>query len=100
VKHDAERVAGIGEHEQHIRGVVGIAVAGHISARPVVLADNPVWSLSTARANAMRRLLEKSGTETDRLRRVTGHANRKPAVRNPLAERNNRIEVILLRSDS
>jgi len=78
----------------------GIAVAGHISARPVVLADNPVWSLSTARANAMRRLLEKSGTETDRLRRVTGHANRKPAVRNPLAERNNRIEVILLRSDS
>ena len=76
----------------------GIAVDAHTRARPVVLADSPVWDLSTARANAMRRLLEASGIKRGRLRRVTGHADRKPAVSNPLAIRNNRLEVILLRS--
>jgi len=76
----------------------GIAVDAHTRARPVVLADSPVWDLSTARANAMRRLLEASGIKRGRLRRVTGHADRKPAVSNPLAIRNNRLEVILLKS--
>ena len=75
-----------------------IAVAGYTRARPVVRADTRVWDLSMARANAMRQLLETRGIATDRLRRVTGHADRKPVVRNPLAVRNNRVEVILLRS--
>ncbi|MGB3317382.1 MAG: chemotaxis protein MotB, partial [Albidovulum sp.] len=35
-----------------------------------------------------------------RLQRVTGFADRKPALRNPMAPRNNRLEVILLRSDA
>ena len=76
----------------------GIAVEGYTRARPVVLADSPVWDLSAARANAVRLLLEGRGIATARLRRITGHADRKPAVRNPLEMRNNRIEVILLRS--
>ncbi|SFT57183.1 flagellar motor protein MotB [Sedimentitalea nanhaiensis] len=76
----------------------GIAVTGHIRAHPVVLADSPVWELSTARADRARLLLEAAGTAPDRLRRVTGLADRQPAVRNPMANRNNRIEVILLRN--
>lgn len=76
----------------------GIAVTGHIRAHPVVLADSPVWELSTARADRTRLLLEAAGTAPDRLRRVTGLADRQPAVRNPMANRNNRIEVILLRN--
>jgi chemotaxis protein MotB len=32
------------------------------------------------------------------MRRVTGHADRDPAARNPMAMRNNRIELILLRT--
>jgi len=78
----------------------GIAVEAHTRARPVVLADSPVWGLSAARANAMRSLLQASGLDRQRLRRVTGHADREPTVHNPLAIRNNRLEVILLRTGS
>lgn len=45
----------------------------------------------------MRELLETKGVDGKRVRRVTGHADRKPAARNPMALRNNRIELILLR---
>ncbi|WP_397541786.1 flagellar motor protein MotB [Roseovarius salis] len=77
----------------------GIAVAGHTSARPVVALDSPVWDLSTARAHVVRRLLEGAGVKPRRLRRVSGHANRELAVRDPMSPRNNRIEIILLRSE-
>ncbi len=75
----------------------GVALGGHIRAHPVVLADNPVWDLSSTRASRTRQLLETYGMVPDRIQRVTGHADRKPAVSNPMANRNNRIEVILLR---
>ncbi|MRU15475.1 chemotaxis protein MotB [Roseovarius sp. A21] len=78
----------------------GIAVEGHIQAAPVVLAHNPVWDLSAERANAMRQLLQDRGLDAERMQRVTGHADREPVVRNPMAMRNNRVEVIFLRSDS
>lgn len=74
-----------------------IAVEGHIRAAPIVLRHNPVWDLSTARAQAMRRLLTGAGLAPARIRRVTGHADRDPAVENPMAVRNNRLEVIFLR---
>lgn len=74
-----------------------VAVGGHLRAHPVVLADNPVWPLSGARASRVRQLLEGSGMDPERIRRVTGHADRKPVAKNPMARRNNRVEVILLR---
>ena len=77
----------------------GLAIAAHIRAHPVVLANNPVWDLSAARANRMRLLLEAAGTPGARIRRVTGHGDRVPVTENPMAIRNNRLEVILLRAD-
>jgi len=77
----------------------GIAVEGHTQAKPVMLRDNPVWDLSTARANAMRLLLLSKRLEDGRIMRITGHADREPVVRNPMSLRNNRLEVILLRSN-
>jgi chemotaxis protein MotB len=74
-----------------------VAFEGHVRAHPVVLINNPVWSLSTARAARMRLLLEQFGLDTERVQRVTGHADREPVVTNPMAIRNNRIEIILLR---
>lgn len=76
-----------------------IAVEGHTKSKPIVLVTNPVWDLSTERANQLRILLQDKGIESDRMRRVTGHADREPAVRNPMSVRNNRLEMILLRSD-
>ncbi|MEP2717493.1 flagellar motor protein MotB [Pseudophaeobacter sp.] len=74
-----------------------IAISGHIQSHPVVLAQNPVWEMSHARANVARTLLESGGMKSNRIHRITGHADRKLAVRNPMAERNNRVEIILLR---
>jgi chemotaxis protein MotB len=76
-----------------------IAVSGHLRAHPVTLIDNPVWDLSSLRAQASRLLLEQAGIDTARMQRVSGFADRKPAVADPTAGRNNRIEVILLRRD-
>ena len=76
----------------------GIAVEGHVAAEPVVLANNRTWDRSVEQAGAMRILLQKTAIAPTRIKRVTGHADRQPAVeRNPMAIRNNRLEIILLR---
>lgn len=74
-----------------------IAVGAHVRANPIVLAHSPVWDLSAQRATGMRELLEHSGVLPERIRRVTGHADRAPVVADPMAPRNNRVEIILLR---
>ncbi len=76
-----------------------VAINGHVSALPVTLIDNPVWDLSSARAEALRGLLVKDGLARERPQRVSGFADRKPVTPDPTADRNNRIEIILLRSD-
>ncbi|WP_037314206.1 flagellar motor protein MotB [Ruegeria halocynthiae] len=75
-----------------------MAVEGHVGASPVVLAQNPAWDLSTSRAQVVRQLLEDKGVAEPRLHRVTGHADRKLSDENPMAPRNNRIEIIFLRA--
>jgi chemotaxis protein MotB len=42
-------------------------------------------------------MLEAAGISPERMQRVSGYADRMPAVADPSADRNNRIEVILLR---
>ncbi len=74
-----------------------IAVGGHVASQPVVVAENRVWRLSADRADRVRQLLESGSTPPERIQRVTGYADRRPEARNPMAPRNNRIELILLR---
>ena len=74
-----------------------IAVGGHVRANPIVLAENRVWELSAQRASVARQLLEGTGIASSRISRVTGHADRDPILPDPMARRNNRIELILLR---
>ncbi len=78
----------------------GVAVNGHVAAAPEVLRIDPTWDLSADRAMEMRRLMEGDGFTAARVRRVTGNADRKPVTANPMAVRNNRIELVLLRSDT
>ncbi len=75
-----------------------VSVEGHVRANPIVLVQNPVWDLSASRAMAVREMLESKGVAPKRLQRITGHADRKLAVDNPMAARNNRIEIIFLRN--
>ena len=74
-----------------------IAVGGHVRSKPVVVANNPVWDISAQHATQTRLLLETAGLDQQRMHRVTGHADREPIVEDPLAVRNDRIEIVLLR---
>ncbi|MEQ6203055.1 flagellar motor protein MotB [Sulfitobacter sp. HNIBRBA2951] len=76
-----------------------IAIGGHVHAQPLVVRENSVWALSQARATQMRLMMESRGITDDRIQRVTGHADRELVVRDPMALRNDRLEIVLLRSD-
>ncbi|MCL6285200.1 chemotaxis protein MotB [Ruegeria sp. 2012CJ41-6] len=77
-----------------------VAVSAHVQARPVVLVRSPVWDLSMGRATTTKTLLERTGLDPARIQRVTGHADRKLRDDNPMAARNNRVEITLLRSEA
>lgn len=76
-----------------------VSVTGHVASRPVVLAHNPNWDLSTSRAHASRTAMEASGLDGQRVARVTGAADRVPATYPRISSGNNRIEIVLLRDD-
>lgn len=77
-----------------------VTVTAHLSARPVPLRDDDVWGLSQDRAMAMRLMLQDGGLNPLRIVRQIAAGDRRSAVADPTAARNNRLEVILLRSDS
>ncbi|MHA7867304.1 MAG: flagellar motor protein MotB [Salipiger thiooxidans] len=74
-----------------------LAVEGHTTAFPIVLARDPSWDVSTRRADDFRQLLLAGGLDRKRIDRVTAHADREPSQSNPMDARNNRLEVIFLR---
>lgn len=75
-----------------------IALHGHVASAPVPTLEKSVWDVSSLRAHTARRLLVDTGVSEDRIQRVTGFADRKPVLTDRLSVRNNRIELILLRS--
>ena len=44
-------------------------------------------------------MIEAGGLDPRRITRITGGGDREPAVRDGTAPRNNRLEIVLLRSD-
>lgn len=74
-----------------------IAIAAHVPARPIVLADSPVWDLTVERSNASRLAMEEGGLDPARIARMTGHGDRSPTVDPASALRNDRIEITILR---
>lgn len=76
-----------------------VAISGHVKAESVLRVNNPVWDLSTSRAARTRMVLENTAFDSARISRITGEADRDPIASDPNAVRNNRIEIIVLRSD-
>ena len=74
-----------------------VGIDAYLPARSVLLAENPVWELSAARADSVRRLLEDGGLAPPRVQRLTGHGDRSPLAADAAAPRNDRIEIIFLR---
>lgn len=74
-----------------------VAVEGHTRSAPLVVANRPVWDISTGRSETVRRLLEAGDLDPARIARITGHGDRDLARNDALSVRNNRIEITLLR---
>jgi chemotaxis protein MotB len=75
-----------------------ISIAGHTDSLTYRGQDKGNWELSTDRANASRRILVEAGMAEERIRSVTGNADRDlllPA--DPLNPSNRRITIIVLR---
>ncbi|QBY02834.1 chemotaxis protein MotB [Rhodophyticola sp. CCM32] len=74
-----------------------VALNGYTRSEPIMVTRESRWATSIARAQIMRELLQSAGLPPARIDRVTGHADRHPADADPMSERNDRIEIILLR---
>lgn len=74
-----------------------VAISGHAFLPVDGRGANPNWQVSTNRAQRVLRELVGGEYPADQIARVTGLADRKPAVDDLTSPRNNRIEVILLR---
>ncbi|PKN24297.1 MAG: chemotaxis protein [Deltaproteobacteria bacterium HGW-Deltaproteobacteria-21] len=73
-----------------------IAIEGHTDAKGFASNRYSNWELSTERASAARKELEKNGLGPDRLVRIAGLAATQPLIRdNPDDPRNRRISILL-----
>jgi chemotaxis protein MotB len=76
-----------------------VAITGFTSSVPVIQLDQRNWELSAGRAQVTRAELANAGLRDARVMRVAGKADREPVDPDPMAARNRRIEITLLRSD-
>jgi chemotaxis protein MotB len=93
---ETERILGV------IAGEVGkldhsVILEGHTDSRPYANADGYTnWELSTDRANAARRVMEREGLKLAQIVSVRGHADRQLRVASdPLDPRNRRVSIIV-----
>lgn len=98
--------AAAGQLVQTVAGAIAdtpnrLAVRGHTDALGFARAGRQSnWSLSTARADATRRLLAGAGIDMNRFRRIEGVADTDPFVKSdPADPRNRRISITLLYDD-
>lgn len=75
-----------------------ISISGHTDTVAPTRSGYSNWDLSADRANAARRILEKSGVEADRIYQVAGKGDREPLYPDdPDLPANRRISIVLLR---
>lgn len=78
-----------------------IAIEGHTDAKGFASNRYSNWELSTERASAARKELEKNGLAPDRILRIAGLASTQPLIKdNPLDARNRRISIFLFNEPS
>ena len=75
-----------------------ISIYGHTSASPGGAKAEGDWTLSAARADASRRILQSAGVDPDRIYQVSGKATSEPLYPDdPMLPGNRRIAIVLLR---
>ncbi len=77
-----------------------VAIEGHTDALNYASNNYTNWELSTERASAARKELERNGLDSNNLSKVAGYAATDPLIKdNPADPRNRRISIILLYPD-
>lgn len=75
-----------------------LSISGHTDSSGFAGNSYTNWELSSDRANASRRALIDSGLDPDRIKRVSGKADKDPMIEDdPTNPGNRRISIILLR---
>ena len=74
-----------------------VAIEAHVAADPLVRIAPKAWPHSMRRGEKARDLFLDAGLSKERIARITGHGDQEPVVRNKMAPRNNRLEIIFLR---
>jgi chemotaxis protein MotB len=75
-----------------------ISIYGHTSASPGGAKAESDWTLSAARADASRKILQGAGVDPDRIYQVSGKATSEPLYPDdPMLPGNRRIAIVLLR---
>jgi chemotaxis protein MotB len=75
-----------------------INISGHTSANAGGAKNENDWTLSAARANASRQILQRAGVDPDRVYQVAGKAAADPLYPDdPMLPGNRRITLVLLR---
>jgi chemotaxis protein MotB len=75
-----------------------ISIYGHTSASPGGVKAESDWTLSAARADASRKILQNAGVDRDRIYQVSGKATSEPLYPDdPMLPGNRRIAIVLLR---
>lgn len=73
-----------------------VVIRGHTDARPFKSGENDNWRLSAARAHSAYFMLLKGGLTEDRVKQISGFADKRLQVpENPMADQNRRIEILL-----
>jgi chemotaxis protein MotB len=74
-----------------------VAIEGHTDSRPYISTDRfSNWELSTDRANAARRVMQRTGLGDHQIEGVRGYADTRPRfTENSLDARNRRISIIV-----
>jgi chemotaxis protein MotB len=78
-----------------------LSIRGHTDSKPYTSRKNySNWELSADRANATRRVLQKSGYPDDKIENVIGKSARDPFIKeDPSAAKNRRISIVLLNQE-
>jgi chemotaxis protein MotB len=77
-----------------------VSLTGHVPSQPIVLRNKDSWEVSTERAHAARQALENVGYPENRIVEVAGQADREPSAYPNISSENNRLEIVLLRTQN
>lgn len=77
-----------------------ISIKAHARTEPIVQVGNDLWRKTMQSSLVVRSKLEFDGVEAIRFDRITGKADTALLTQDPLAVRNNRIEIVFLIDDN